>query len=65
MYVYWVDTLEHLVFLGSVIGISKLVGPKLRNFLDEQVEKEEKALQNVFGANLKRNIYITNHNLNQ
>jgi hypothetical protein len=58
MYVYWVDTLEHVIFFGSVIALSKLAGPKLRDFLDSEVVNEENKSKESFGSNLKRIIFL-------
>lgn len=53
MYVYWVDTLEHIVFLGVIIGASKILGPKISKYLDSEVEKNEQELKNSFNVGLK------------
>ena len=58
MYVYWVDTLEHIVFFGLVIGISKKFGPTIAAYLDKEVEKSDEAIQSVFKTNLKRIYYL-------
>ena len=57
MYVYWVDTLEHIIFFGTVIGLTKVFGPKIRKLLDDQVDKNETALKESFGANLKSKLF--------
>jgi hypothetical protein len=38
-FVYWADTAEQIVFLTAVIGISKLYGRQLGQFLDKESEK--------------------------
>ncbi len=42
-FVYWADTAEQIVFLTAVIGISKLYGKQLGQFLDKESENTNKA----------------------
>jgi len=43
IFVYWADTAEQLVFLTSVIAISKLYGKQIGQFLDREADKANKA----------------------
>ncbi len=42
-FVYWADTAEQIVFLTAVIGISKLYGKQIADFLDKKVNEENDA----------------------
>jgi len=42
-FVPWVDTPEHLVFLGVLVAFSKVYGPKIGAMLDKLSEKKDQA----------------------
>jgi len=39
VFVYWPDTAEQIVFLTVVIGLSKVYGKKLADFLDKKTDE--------------------------
>jgi len=43
MFIPWVDTPEHLVFLGLVVAVTKMYGAKIGAMLDKDVEAKNKA----------------------
>jgi len=44
IFVYWADTAEQLVFLTTVIAISKLYGKQIGEYLDREADKGNKAI---------------------
>ncbi len=42
-FVYWADTAEQLVFLTALIGISKLYGKQIGQFLDKEADQTNAA----------------------
>ena len=66
VYIPWVDTTEHLVFLFLVVVASKVVGPKLATFLDKKVvETKQERLAELdeaskdIDAKIKQNVLLT------
>ena len=64
VYIPWVDTTEHLLFL--VVVASKVVGPKLATFLDKKVvETKQERLAELdeaskdIDAKIKQNVLLT------
>ena len=54
VYVYWVDTLEHIVFFGLVIAAAKKVGPTVAAYLDKESDAADQKIKSAFETNLKR-----------
>lgn len=52
-FVYWADTAEQLVFLGALIGITKMYGSSIAKSLDKQVDAENKAYNDNLNAATK------------
>jgi F-type H+-transporting ATPase subunit b len=53
IYVYWVDSLEHIVFFSVVVMLSKVAGPKIAAMLDKNVDAEEKRIKTSLESSLK------------
>lgn len=53
IYVYWVDSLEHIVFFTVVAMLSKVAGPKIAAFLDGGVATEENRIKSSLESSLK------------
>lgn len=59
IFVYWADTAEQVVFLTSVIAISKLYGKQIGEFLDNKAEEGNKAeLAQLDNATKGFNFYL-------
>jgi len=52
-FVPWVDTPEHLVFLGVLVAVSKLYGPQIGAMLDKISEKKDQAYVNELNESTK------------
>ena len=61
-FVPWVDTPEHLVFLGVLVAVSKMYGPKIGAMLDKLSEKKDQAYVNELNESTKRK-YINHVNI--
>jgi hypothetical protein len=57
-YIYWVDTMEHLVFLGMFIFAAKKVFPKIGAYLDKGVDAENAKLSKNFQASIEGKLFV-------
>ncbi len=57
-FVPWVDTPEHLVFLGVLVAFSKVYGPKIGAMLDKLSEKKDQAYVDELNESTKRKRFI-------
>jgi F-type H+-transporting ATPase subunit b len=53
MFIPWVDTPEHLIFLGFVIATTKMYGSKIGAMLDKQVDQKIKAYEDELKESTK------------
>ncbi len=56
-FVPWVDTPEHLVFLGALIAFSKIYAPKISEILDKKIKESDDAYVQELNDSTKRNIF--------
>ena len=55
-FVPWVDTPEHLVFLGVLVAVSKVYGPQIGAMLDKISEQKDQSYVNEINDSTKRNL---------